>query len=101
MPKTISNVDFRRNFGEILDYVERTKRPVYITHHGDPRIILRHPSDSRCDNVASEAALKVRLELADRINTVHYQQRPLMITRRNRPIACFFPVDPPDPNVDR
>lgn len=94
MTKTISNVEFRRSFGEVLDHVRRTKKPVCVTQHGVPWVVLRHPLDLKTDQADIEPALNVRLKLSEHINAVHYQQKPLVITRRSTAIACICPVQP-------
>jgi len=91
MNKTISNVEFRRSFGEILDQVRTTRQPICITQHGVPWVILRHPSEILPEGADHERALDVRYKLSEYINTVHYQRRSLVITRRNKRVACLCP----------
>jgi PHD/YefM family antitoxin component YafN of YafNO toxin-antitoxin module len=93
MKKTISNVEFRRSFGEVLDHVRKTKNPICITQHGVPWVMLRHPHDLQADAPDFEPALNVRLKLSEHINAVHYQQKPLVITRRSTAVACICPVE--------
>jgi prevent-host-death family protein len=92
MKKTISNVEFRRSFGEVLDHVSTTKKPICITQHGIPWVVLRHPVDLQTECAEFEPALSVRLKLSAHINAVHYQRKPLVITRRSTAIACICPV---------
>lgn len=92
MKKTISNVEFRRSFGEVLDHVRTTRKPVCITQHGLPWVVIKHPVDLNTDAVDSEPALNVRLKLSAHLNTVHYQKKPLVITRRNTAVACICPI---------
>jgi PHD/YefM family antitoxin component YafN of YafNO toxin-antitoxin module len=92
MKKIISNVEFRRSFGEILDHVKKTKKPVCITQHGVPWVVLKHPLDLKNAATDYEPALNVRQKLSAHINAVHYQQKPLVITRRSTAVACICPV---------
>jgi len=91
MKQTISNVEFRRSFGEFLDQVRTTKKPICITQHGVPWVILRHPGAVVPEDADHERALDVRYRLSEYINSVHYQQRSLVITRRNKRVACLCP----------
>jgi PHD/YefM family antitoxin component YafN of YafNO toxin-antitoxin module len=94
MKKTISNVEFRRSFGEVLDHVRKTRKPICITQHGVPWVMLRHPVDLDQGTANHEPALNVRLNLSAHINAVHYQLKPLVITRRSAAVACICPVKP-------
>lgn len=91
--KTISNLEFRRSFGEFLDQVRKTKRPICITQHGVPWVMLKHPRDLDSDAPESEPALHVRLKLSAHLNSVHYQHKSLVITRRSTAVACLCPVE--------
>lgn len=94
MLKTVTNVEFRRSFGELLDSVRRANDPITITRHGIPWVELRSPKGANSKDIPEqESALQVRLEMSDILNRVHYRKEPMMIMRRNRPVACLFPVD--------
>jgi len=93
VPKTISNLEFRRSFGEVLDQVRKTRRPICITQHGVPWVMLRHPRDLDTTVPDCEPALNVRLKLSAHLNSVHYQGKPLLITRRSAAVACLCPVE--------
>ena len=93
MPKSITNVEFRKAFGEILDTVHRSKKPITITQHGVPWVVLRHPKSVDTHDADMESALYVRIRLSEYLNSVHYQNKPLVITRRNQQMACVCPPD--------
>ena len=94
MLKTVTNVEFRKSFGQVLDTVIRANTPITITRHGVPWVELRGLRGSNEEDITeSESALQIRLKLSDILNEVHYRREPMLITRRNRPIACLFPIE--------
>lgn len=96
MKRTITIVEFRQAFGEVLDLVLSAKQPICITRHGEPWVLLKSPSavkKHQLSDCAQKPALNVRQNLAEHMNSVHYQQRTLMITRRNTAIAYLCPIE--------